>query len=242
MKAIIAAAGRSSRLYPLTIRTPKCLLEIGERTLIERAVDLLDQAGVSDIAVVVGFEHQQIRSRLRGRAHFIMNSLFAETNNMVSLWLALPYIAGEDTVYLHADVIFHEALLERLLADRHAADIQLLTDFGAVDAEAMKVCLTDGRFAKSSKAIPLAEAAGEWTGLAHIAAHAVMPLAKRIELLLMAGRLQEYDTAAFNLLASSGFSFGLPSTGGLPWCEIDTPADLERARGLFEQQAVESHT
>ena len=41
MKAVILAAGIASRLRPLTDTTPKCLLKIGERCLLERAFDAL---------------------------------------------------------------------------------------------------------------------------------------------------------------------------------------------------------
>ena len=43
MKAVILAAGIASRLRPLTDTTPKCLLKIGERCLLERAFDALIQ-------------------------------------------------------------------------------------------------------------------------------------------------------------------------------------------------------
>ncbi len=45
MKAVILAAGIASRLRPLTDTTPKCLLKIGERCLLERAFDALIQNG-----------------------------------------------------------------------------------------------------------------------------------------------------------------------------------------------------
>jgi choline kinase len=238
MKAIIVAAGRSSRLYPLTSEMPKCLLRVGATSIVERSLDLLNAAGIDDVIVVVGFCHDKIRHKLAGRARFVLNPFYAETNNMGSLWLAIPHTFGDEFVYLHGDVIYHEDLLPRLLAERAGADIQLLTDFGHVDDEAMKVRTLNGRFAESSKAIPLAQAAGEWTGLACVVAGAAQPLYDCIDGLLAEGRLQDYDTAAFNRLAQAGRSFGLTPTSGLPWCEIDTRADLERARTLFEAHAT----
>ncbi len=234
MKAIIVAAGRSSRLYPLTLKTPKCLLAIGGTSIVERSIDLLRAAGVQEIVVVAGFCQEQIRSRLHGRAHVVLNPFYAQTNNMASLWLALPHVRGDDALYLHGDVIYHQALLERLAAGRAPAGIQLLTDFDSVDDEAMKVRVADGRFVESSKAIPLDQAAGEWTGLARISAAATGPLYSCVESLLAEQRFQDSDTVAFNHLARAGMTFRLTPTGGLPWCEIDTHADLERARALFD--------
>ncbi len=237
MKAVIVAAGRSSRLYPLTHATPKCLLPVGGSALLERAANMLGAAGVDELVVVVGFCHEQIRERLAGRASFVLNASYAETNNMASLGMALPQVADDDFVYMHADVIVHEGLLERLLAAPADHDIQLLTDFDHVDDEAMKVRAERGRFAESSKLIPLDQAAGEWVGLARVARRAAAPLLAAIEGLLAEGQRQAYDTAAFTRLARAGMPIGLTPTDGLPWCEIDTPADLARARALFNEPA-----
>ena len=52
MKAVILAAGIASRLRPLTDTTPKCLLKIGERCLLERAFDALIQNGFDEFIIV----------------------------------------------------------------------------------------------------------------------------------------------------------------------------------------------
>ena len=60
MKAVILAAGIASRLRPLTDTTPKCLLKIGERCLLERAFDALIQNGFDEFIIVTGYRQQQI--------------------------------------------------------------------------------------------------------------------------------------------------------------------------------------
>jgi choline kinase len=235
MQAVIVAAGRSSRLYPLTNETPKCLLEIAGISLIQRAINLLNVNGVRDIVVVVGFHHQKIRDALNQQVRFVFNPFFAQTNNMGSLWMAMASLKPGDFIYLHADVIFHERLMAKLVNRQAEGDIDLLVDFQSIDEEAMKVRVNHGRFIESSKEIPLEQAAGEWTGLARIAARGKQPLLAAMETILEQGGFQEYDTAAFNRLIRQGVSFGLAATDGLPWCEIDTPADLAKARKMFEK-------
>src|SRR5215208_5507395 len=80
MKAIIVAAGMSSRLYPLTNELPKGLLKIGGRSIIERSIDLLNAVGINDVIVVVGYHHEKLRAALRGRARFVMNPFYEKTN------------------------------------------------------------------------------------------------------------------------------------------------------------------
>lgn len=55
MIAVILAAGMAKRLRPLTDNKPKCLLKVGERTLLQRSVDSLVAAGISEFVVVTGY-------------------------------------------------------------------------------------------------------------------------------------------------------------------------------------------
>ena len=114
MRAVIVAAGRSSRLYPLTEHTPKCLLEINGEMLIKRSLRLLNAMDISDIVIVVGFKHDKVELVVGDRAKCIVNPYYAETNNMASLWLALPFLHNQDFIYCHADVIYDPALLAGL--------------------------------------------------------------------------------------------------------------------------------
>ncbi|WP_028080305.1 N-acetylmuramate alpha-1-phosphate uridylyltransferase MurU [Solimonas soli] len=70
MKAFILAAGRGDRMRPLTDHTPKPLLEVGGRPLIEHHLQRLRAAGVDEIVINLGWLGAQIRERLGdGRAH-----------------------------------------------------------------------------------------------------------------------------------------------------------------------------
>jgi MurNAc alpha-1-phosphate uridylyltransferase len=64
MKAMILAAGRGERLRPLTDRTPKPLIEVGQRSLIEHHLIALAAAGVRDIIVNLAWLGEAIEQRL----------------------------------------------------------------------------------------------------------------------------------------------------------------------------------
>jgi L-glutamine-phosphate cytidylyltransferase len=234
MKAVIVAAGLGSRLASITDGTPKCLIEINGMTLIERALDALEQRGVRETTVVVGHQQEAIRQTLGDRVSFLVNPFYKTTNNMASLWLAAPHVWDTDFLYLHADVAFHPALLDPLLeAGIHG--LGLLVDPQSIDEEAMKVRLEQGRFKESSKEIPLNEAAGEWTGLTRFTPRAARSFHAHAGDLLIEGHQNAYDTAAFNRMAKEGIPFTVCETKGLPWIEIDTPDDLEEATRIFEE-------
>ena len=66
MIGVILAAGMAKRLRPLTDTKPKCLLKVGERTLLERTVDAMRQAGITEFLVVTGYRGEMIRDFLSG--------------------------------------------------------------------------------------------------------------------------------------------------------------------------------
>ena len=64
MIGVILAAGMAKRLRPLTDTKPKCLLEVGGRTLLQRIVDAMHQTGITEFVVVTGYRGNMIRDFL----------------------------------------------------------------------------------------------------------------------------------------------------------------------------------
>jgi glucose-1-phosphate thymidylyltransferase len=64
LKAVVLAAGRGERLWPLTEDTPKPLLPIANKPILERTLEPLASAGIRQIIIVVGFRNEKIRDRL----------------------------------------------------------------------------------------------------------------------------------------------------------------------------------
>lgn len=64
---VMMAGGRGERLRPLTLDTPKPLLKVGGKPIIDRNIELLEQYGVSDIFVTVNYLHEQIEEHFNFR-------------------------------------------------------------------------------------------------------------------------------------------------------------------------------
>lgn len=90
MKAVILAAGIASRLRPLTDTTPKCLLKIGERCLLERAFDALIQNGFDEFIIVTGYRQQQIVDFLQAR-YPVQNITFILMTDMNQPTISIHY-------------------------------------------------------------------------------------------------------------------------------------------------------
>ena len=114
MKAVILAAGLGSRLSPVTQKMPKCLLEIGGKTIIERQLELLSSLGVKETVVVVGYLKEMIVDLIQDRAKIIENPDFSSTNSSYSLWLARKNLLGS-FIHLNSDLIFDKEILSKLI-------------------------------------------------------------------------------------------------------------------------------
>jgi len=153
LKGIILAAGKGARLNGTAGDRPKCLLRVGDSTLVERQIETLRALGIEDVAVVVGCQAELVR-RICGRGvEFVDNARFAETNSLYSLWLARPLLT-DGFVVMNCDVLFHPQLLDDLLTSRHEdALLVAYQDHGAAPFgdEEMKVKVRRGRVVEISK-------------------------------------------------------------------------------------------
>src|SRR5246500_1071347 len=156
MKAVILAAGQGTRIRSVHGEHPKCLIEVDNTTILDHQLDALSMVGINDVAIVVGYEKEQIvshvnaRTLLSPRICFIKNPAFAITNNIYSLWLALEWLRGDSFIVLNADVIFDADILDT--AVRSKSPISMIVDPLWRD-ETMKVIIHGGRVMQMSKKI-----------------------------------------------------------------------------------------
>ena len=232
MKGIILAAGRGLRLNGETGSTPKCLMEIGGSTLLERQIEALRAAGVDDIVVVVGYRAEHVRRAAGEGVRYVENTRFDQTNSLYSLWLAREHLAG-GFVVMNSDVLFHPRLLADLIACRHENALLIAyrerpSAAEAMGDEEMKVKVRDGRVVDISKAMAPQEADGENVGMVKFGAAGARLLLAQMDALIAAGCHNDWAPRAFCEFASRHPLYVL-DTGDYPWIEIDFPGDYEKA-------------
>lgn len=229
MKAIILAAGKGTRLDGAAVK-PKCLVEVGGVTLLQRQIETLRELGVRDIVVVVGFEGDSIREHCDTQVSFVENVDFAQTSSLYSLWLAREYLS-EGFVVLNSDVLFHPELLAKLL-NSSRDDALLISDqdlhTNPLGDEEMKVKVKDGLVVDISKGINPLEADGENVGIVKFSAAGAKVLVRYMNELIANGAEKDWAPRAFLEYARHHPLHAL-STDGLPWIEIDFREDYQRA-------------
>lgn len=93
--AVILAAGFGMRMVPINLETPKALLEVGGKPLIERTIGQLHDAGITEIYVVVGFMKEQFEYLIdEYGVDLVVNPYYASKNNIWSLKLVLDKLSN----------------------------------------------------------------------------------------------------------------------------------------------------
>jgi len=90
-RAVPLAAGKGERLYPLTANTPKCLIEIGGESLVERALRALATDGVAEATIVVGYNGEVVRDRAMRHVVQLQPDLLSARDNDGST----PFLGGD---------------------------------------------------------------------------------------------------------------------------------------------------
>ena len=104
--AVILAAGSSTRFIPLSLEQPKGLFEVRGEKLIERQIEQLQNAGIKNITIVLGYKKEMFfYLEDKYGVKFIINDSFNIKNNIESLYLAKEelkntYICVSDSYYI----------------------------------------------------------------------------------------------------------------------------------------------
>ena len=170
MKAFILAAGVSRRLYPHTYDIPKCLLKVSGKPIIHYQLEALEELGVHDITMVVGYHREMLMMNVkkyfpRLNFNFVVNNHYFETNTAYSVHVASESLESL-TLLMNADVIYPKELLKKLYS----------SDYGTVLA------------------------VGEFIGVAKLSIDFIDLFTKSISVLIEAGGKNDYFEAGIQPL------------------------------------------
>lgn len=113
-RAIFLAAGFGSRMVPLTLNTPKPLIKVHGKRMIETLLDAVVKVGIEEIYIVIGYlgEQFEILKKKYPNINFIENKLYNEANNISSAVLIKNYL--QNAYVLESDlVLYNENLIRK---------------------------------------------------------------------------------------------------------------------------------
>ena len=242
MIGVILAAGMAKRLRPLTDTKPKCLLEVGKRTLLERTVDAMRQAGIQEFLVVTGYRGEMIREFLTihyplSTIHYLDNIDYEHNNNIYSLWMACQKVRGCDFLLMDSDILCDPAAVVRIAQEQTSA---LAVNCHELGEEEMKVVVdADSRITEISKTCRPEDAMGESVGIEKITADYSEALARELDqMILQEGLIDIFYERAFERLIPQGHTFKVVDTTHYFSYELDTPEDFQRAQELMPKELL----
>lgn len=231
MKAIILAAGVGKRLWEVTQHRPKCLIEIGGRSLLHRYLESLASVGVRRVEIVVGYKQDMIRAAVAKdscgvNVTFLVNEQF-HRGSISSLWIARDAF-DDDTIVMDADVLFHREILRRLVSSP-CENALLMDETAKQTGEECMVVVASGRVIALTKKVPEPyDYAGEGVGFLRVR-HADTPrLVSSLRAYIDKGSWDmEYEDGLLGYFQD--VRVGHEKIGGLPWTEIDFIDDVKKA-------------
>jgi choline kinase len=246
-KAVILSAGQGRRLLPLTENSPKCLLPVSGKTIIEWQIDALLATGIEDISVVTGFQTGLVEALLQQRysdykqIRTLFNPFFEVADNLASCWIARS-VMDCDFLLLNGDTVFDVSLLT-LVLESESAPITLSIDYKKVyDADDMKVQLDEKGLVKHvNKTLSEDRIDAESIGLIYFRSNGPILFRDAVEdALRYPTELKSWYLTIIDALAGKHL-VNVCAISGHRWCEIDYSSDLTKAQKLFSAQDNMEH-
>ncbi|WP_026616868.1 sugar phosphate nucleotidyltransferase [Ensifer aridi] len=246
-QVIILAAGRGSRLMPITAEMPKAIVPVAGVPIIQRSLATLARCGLKRAIIVVGYRAEQIRETLTKcspleEVHFIQTDCYRSKNNSTSLWAAREFL-NCNTLIMDGDVICDDPIIKRTQAEHadcvipvdHIFDhstsgaiVRLADDLGVEDFQV----IAKGGFGELSP--------GNWWKTLSIYKLSASFCQEHLLFSLRectSGRSGEafYEEYIARSLRSSGMRSRGVNCARLRWIEVDTVADLAAAEQMFAE-------
>ena len=231
MKAVLLAAGRGSRLYPLTQSTPKPLVTVGTRTCLDIALESL-AAVVDSIVVVTGYLGDKISTHLERHPPSVPVQVVVnpkpEQGNLTSLATARALIEDDSFILTNADHLFPSDFYGHHFVAGENITIAAQNDRLILDDE-MKVVVSADHLREISKTLTTYD--GAYIGTTRVPAHyssAYWTAFDRVNEVIDPTRACVEDVLL--KLAHSETPPRVTWINNIQWFEVDTLEDLEKAR------------
>ncbi|HLM81615.1 MAG TPA: phosphocholine cytidylyltransferase family protein [Terriglobales bacterium] len=245
MRAVILAAGRGSRMGHLGDDRPKCLVELEGKPLIERQIAALRRGGVNEIGVVRGYRAEMID--FPGLSYFA-NARWAETNMVMSLAAAAPWLRSGPVIVSYADIFYRSELLRalagapgKLVIGYDRAWRRLWTRRFAdplSDAETFRIDAAGQLLEIGGKTTRIEDIEGQYMGLLKFTPTAWSAVEALLDLLDAPTRNRLDMTGLLRrLLAGKALPISTFGTDG-QWGEIDNPEDVVLYQKLVREGEI----
>lgn len=231
MRAIIISAGQGTRLLPLTMKIPKCLVEVHGRTILDHQILALHAAGIREVILVGGYKVGQIREHLARSSpplnvRLLINPFWSVASSIGSVWAARDFL-HEPFCLLNGDTIFDATVIQDALRRMQPGVNLLVEATDSPELDDMRVQVRQGRIAAVSKELPREQTTHRSMGMVMCRDdHGAYRQALQ-DVIEDTNGHDAFHHAVINHLAHTLTVAAIASTQG-QWREIDRVEDIER--------------
>lgn len=262
MKVFILAAGCGTRLYPLTLDKPKCMVELQGRSIIEWQIETLLAGGIKrcDICIIAGYQADFLRERLpyKGIKIFV-NNRFPTTNMVYSLMCGKEILQKEsDIIVSYGDIVYNIEILCKLLKSKNEISIVVDKEWFSywsmrfedplLDAETLRMdsCQNIKEIGRKPESLEQIEA--QYIGLMRFRGEGIQNLVNLCEIAKKHSSQQKKlwkMQCPYEEMYMTDLLQGLIDTGHIlraieikrNWFEVDCQKDLEIAEKFWDSRA-----
>lgn len=237
LKAILLVAGEGRRLRPYTLDRPKCLVEINEKSLLDRQIEILESEGINNIVLIGGYKAEMLKNKGN---KLKINTKFFETNMVWTLFSAEEELEGS-VIVSYGDIVYSQEVLKKLINSKEDIAVVIDKDWESYwrarnedpldDAETLRVD-QDGRICDiGNRPSTIEEVQGQYIGLMKFSPKGLSYIKKIFNNSIGNGKLLNkpievaYMTDLLQACINEDFPVSsIEINGG--WVEIDTVSDL----------------
>jgi bifunctional UDP-N-acetylglucosamine pyrophosphorylase/glucosamine-1-phosphate N-acetyltransferase len=146
MRAVILAAGKGTRLEPLTEGTPKVMLPLAGKPILEYILEAAKEAGITDVTLVVGYREEDIRDYFGNGSKFELKIGYITQKKRLGTAHAVAQArSGEDFIVMNGDALVSSKIIEKVISAHEGAATLALKrvknpeDYGVVRLEGERV-------------------------------------------------------------------------------------------------------
>lgn len=251
-ESIILAAGKGSRLRPLTDKVPKCLVEVNSKPILEWQISLFEKYKIP-INIISGYLNKKIKERKYNLKYFI-NADYDSSNMVYSLFKARSLlekcINKKNIIISYGDIIYSPEIFRQVIEDDSpfscVVDLNykkywsLRMDNIEDDLESLSTnkegfIISIGQKINSIK--DLNEIEAQYIGLIKISSEMIPSIIKRWDEILNQNLLSYskdiFMTEFLQYCINTGLKLKALKTS-YPWAEIDTPSDINIAEKILK--------
>ncbi|MCL2627404.1 MAG: iron-containing alcohol dehydrogenase [Oscillospiraceae bacterium] len=233
MRALILNSGTGSRMKSL--KSCKCLAELSDGvTIFDAQIKSLLRCGIDEFVITTGSNAEVLEAYAKEkypntRFIFVFNPLYAETNYIYSIKLAIEHLRGDDILMLHGDIVYEQNVLQDIIASEKSV---MVTDRAkALPEKDFKAVVRDNRI--SYVGVDVLTDAVYAQPMYKLCCKDWELWLDEIETFCLQGKTNVYAENAFNEISGRMLLHPFDITGRMCF-EVDNDEDLSYARDMYK--------